>query len=123
MAFEAYQALGLGGEVHDVYELGCVALVPLFTMEPYILIDLFNGKASGTVTRLAVHKGKSGFGLDLLTMDAPLEIFGYLIVLVTLRDAIVGADILGIEAADYHPFVFTNRKKRLVVFQLFERHT
>lgn len=67
---------------------------------------------------LAIDQGHLGIRFDLFTMDAAAKITGNFIVGMTLGDAIVRADILGIQSPDNHPLIVTNRQQLHIVPQI-----
>lgn len=117
VAFEADEGLGLWRKVVDVEKCACVTLFLFLVVKLDIIADIGNGQASRSMTRLTVDQGKSGFRLDLFAMDTVPEVIGDLVVLVTLRDAIVRSHILRIQPADNHLFVFTHGENRLALLE------
>ena len=116
MAFEADQRLGLRGELLVIKQFCYIAFVTRFAQQAFALVDRCDGQAAGAVAGFAIYQRQPGFRLDLLTMDAVPEEVSDLVVLVALGHAVVCADIIGVQAADNHFFVFSHRQQRSGLF-------
>lgn len=96
MTLKADQRLCLGRKVHDIQEGGGVALFVEAVVLFRIVRQILYCQASRTVTRLAIHQGKSCFRFYLLPMYATPEIVGDSVMLVAFGHTVVGSDIFGI---------------------------
>ena len=110
MAFEADQRLCLGREILDIKERARVALHFPGIVGGDIIRNPGDGKATCTVTRFAVYQRETVFRLDLFPMHAVPEVIGNPVMAVTSCDTVIGADVLGVKAADDHPFVLPDRQ-------------
>jgi hypothetical protein len=84
VTFEANERLGRSWKIVDIEKCFRVAFYFLLVVGLNIIPYLFYGEAPRTMARLAVHERLTCLGLNLFSMDAVLEIVGYLFVLVTL---------------------------------------
>ena len=101
MALQTEQGLGLGGQIHDRQQGVDVALA--------LLVGVDKRQAARAMAGFAIDQGKTGVGSYLLSMDRTFEILGDLVVLVAAAEAVVIADIIGVETANHHFFILGYR--------------
>lgn len=110
MAFETDERLGLGREFFQRQQI--FESTAFFAVSH--LDQLIDGEATGTVTRLAVDERQTARCGNLGAVYRLVEVFGNLVVFMALGETGLVADVIGIEAADDHPFVLTDGFDRLV---------
>ena len=112
MALEAYERLGSGWQFHDVYE-GIVFALGLDTpgrvLGHLAWRDTLDRQAAGTMAGLAVHYWHARGGGHLRSHGACLEVAAYPVVLVAGREAVVSANIIGVQPTHKELFVFLDR--------------
>lgn len=84
VTLQANERLGRSWKIVDIEKCFRVAFDLLRVVSLNIIPDLLYGEAPRPMARFAVHKRQACLGLNLFSMDAMLEIVGYLFVLVTL---------------------------------------
>ena len=71
-----------------------------------------DGQAAGAMAGFTVHQGHAGFFFELRTHGAGVKELFQLVVLMTGGKTILGADVISIEVADNHLFIFADRQNR-----------
>jgi hypothetical protein len=113
VAFKAYERLGRGRQIFQNYQSLEIAS-NLDTLPGLLLNQLFSqvldSKATGAMAGFTIHQWHAGFFLQLYTHGAGVKEEFQPIMLMTGCQTVLGTDVISIEVADNHFFIFAYRQ-------------
>jgi hypothetical protein len=111
VALEADQRLCLWGEMFEIKQFGCIALVACFAQDASGFLYVSYSQAARSMTRFTVYQRQPGFSRDLLAMYTMPEEVGNLVMPMALGHAVICTDVLSIQTTDNHLLVFGDRQQ------------
>jgi len=79
-----------------------------------IFLGMFYGKTAGAMAGFTIDQRQSRFSGDLFSVNRHLKVFLDLIVFVTFGEAVIVADVVGVQPTDNQLLIFTDGQYRMI---------